>query len=73
MRKLIAPLSAAAGALLLFFFDPVMGRTRRARLGQRVPAFLRRGGRAAGRIGTAAGAEAYGLKQMVTHLGEEPK
>jgi hypothetical protein len=73
MRNMRALLWAAGGALLLFFFDPISGRTRRARLAQRVPAFFRRGGRTAGRLGRAAGAEAWGLKQKATHLREEPK
>lgn len=73
MRKLIAPLSAVGGALLLFFLDPASGRARRARLEQRLPALFRRGGRAAAQAARAAGAEAYGLKQKATHLSEEPK
>jgi osmotically-inducible protein OsmY len=73
MRKTKTLLWAAAGALLLFFFDPRSGRARRAQLAQRVPAFFRSGGRKAGRVGRAAGAEAYGLKQKAFHLREEPK
>lgn len=73
MRNTKALLWAAGGALLLFFFDPSSGRTRRARIVQRVPALLRSGGRALGRLGRTAGAEAYGLKQKATHLREEPK
>lgn len=73
MKKLIAPLSAAGGALLLFYLDPVAGRARRARLGQRLPALLRRGARALGRLGRGAGAEAHGLAQRAVHLREEPK
>ena len=73
MRKLIAPLWAAGGALVLFFFDPVSGRRRRAQLAQGVPAFLRRRTREAGQVARATAAEAYGLKQKATHLREEPK
>ena len=73
MRKLIAPLWAAVGAVMFFFFDPVSGRTRRAQLAQRTPAFFRRRGREAGRMARATGAEAYGLTQKATHLREEPK
>jgi hypothetical protein len=73
MRKLIRPLWAAGGALVLFFFDPASGRRRRAQLGQRVPAFFRRRGDEAQRLARAAGAEAYGVAQKVTHLQEEPK
>jgi osmotically-inducible protein OsmY len=73
MRTTRALLWAAGGAVLLFFFDPISGRTRRSRLRQRVPALVRRGGRSAGRLGRVAGAEAYGLKQKAVHLREEPK
>jgi osmotically-inducible protein OsmY len=70
MRKM---LWAGAGALLLFFFDPVSGRRRRAQLGQRVPAFFRHRAREAERAARAAGATAYGLRQKASHLQEEPK
>jgi osmotically-inducible protein OsmY len=39
----------------------------------RVLAFFRRRGRQAARAGRSVAAEAYGLKQKATHLGEEPK
>ena len=71
MKKLIG--FGAAIAALTYFFDPQQGRTRRAQLQQRLPAFLRRGGRDAARLGGAASAEAYGLKQKATHRSEEPK
>jgi hypothetical protein len=73
MRKLIAPLAAAGGALVVFFFDPISGRRRRSRLGQRVPAFFRHRGREAGRLARRIGAGAYGLRQKVTHPTEAPK
>ncbi len=73
MKKVIAPLTAAGGAVLAFFLDPASGRRRRAEAAQRIPAFFRRRGREAGRLGRAVTAEAYGVKQKATHLREEPK
>ena len=66
-------LAAAFGAALAFFLDPANGRGRRARLAQQAPAFFRRRGRQAARAGQAVAAEAYGLKEQVTHPTEEPK
>ena len=71
MRKLFGV--AAAIAALTYFFDPQQGRSRRADLRQRVPAFFRRRARTAERLGRAASAQAYGLKQKAAHLREEPK
>jgi len=73
MRRWIAPLAALGGALAGFFLDPVSGRRRRAQVVQRVPAFFRRRGREAARLGRRAGSEAYGLKQKATHLRKRPK
>jgi osmotically-inducible protein OsmY len=64
---------AVGGALSAFFFDPVSGRRRRAELGMRVPAFFRRRGRQAGRLGRRVSADAYGLRQRVAHVRQEPK
>ncbi len=72
-RSRFLPVLALAGALVAFFFDPARGRRRRAQVAQRIPAFFRRRGRELGRVGRAATAEAYGAKQKVTHLREEPK
>jgi hypothetical protein len=72
-NRFFAPLVALGGALVAFFFDPTSGRRRRTQLAQRIPAFFRRRAREAGRMGRAATAEAYGVKQKVTHLREEPK
>jgi osmotically-inducible protein OsmY len=66
-------LAAAVGAALAYFFDPTSGRRRRATAAQRVPGFFRHRSRAAGRLGRAVTAEAYGLKQKATHLREQPK
>ena len=73
MKRWIAPLTAAGGALAGFFFDPTSGRRRRAMLAQRVPGFFRRRGREFGRVGRRIGADAYGVKQKATHLREQPK
>ena len=64
---------AAIGAALTYFFDPDNGRRRRATTRDRVLAFFRGTGRRGGRLGRAAAAETYGLKQKATHLREEPK
>jgi hypothetical protein len=72
-NRFLLPVLAAGGAVIAFFFDPTSGRRRRTQFAQRIPAFLRRRGREVGRVGRAATAEAYGVKQKVTHLREEPK
>lgn len=64
---------AALGAVLAYFFDPQSGRRRRALARDRTLGFLRGRGRGAAQFGTAAGAHAYGMKQKLTHLREEPK
>ncbi len=64
---------AALGAALAYFLDPQQGARRRNTTRDRVLAFFRRQGRAAGRAGRGVAAEAYGLKQKATHLREEPK
>jgi BON domain len=61
------------GALLAYLFDPQNGRRRRHELGDRTAARIRAGKRRAERAGRHAAAEAYGAKQKVTHLHEEPK
>jgi osmotically-inducible protein OsmY len=63
----------AIGALAAYFFDPDSGRRRRALARDRVPAFLRQGGRKAEQMGQAASAEAYGAAQKVKHRKEEEK
>jgi hypothetical protein len=50
-------------------FDPISGRRRRAMLRDRTGAFLRRGGRRAGRYASYA----RGFAQRATHRREEPK
>jgi osmotically-inducible protein OsmY len=73
MKRWFAPLAAAGGALLTFFFDPVSGRRRRSQLAMRVPGFFRSKGREAARLGRRVSADAYGLKQRATHVRQQPK
>jgi hypothetical protein len=63
----------ALGALLAYLFDPQNGRRRRHELVDRTAARIRAGKRKAGRTGRHVAAEAYGAKQKLTHLREEPK
>jgi len=63
----------AAAAALTYFFDPQNGSRRRNVARDRVVAFLRQGGRKAGRAGRSVASEAYGLKQKAVHLREESK
>jgi osmotically-inducible protein OsmY len=61
------------GGALAWFFDPSNGRRRRAMARDETLALIRRTRRRARRFGRHAVAEAYGLKQKVTHLREVPK
>jgi BON domain len=63
----------ALGALLAYLFDPQNGRRRRHELADRTAARIREGKRKAERAGRHVAAEAYGTKQKLTHLHEEPK
>jgi hypothetical protein len=60
-------LAGAAGAALAYFFDPDRGRRRRNMTRDRVTGALRHQYSRAERLGRAASAQAYGLKQKVTH------
>ncbi|MBD0330805.1 MAG: BON domain-containing protein [Thermoleophilia bacterium] len=71
--RVALPLAAAVGAIVAFFFDPANGRGRRAKLAQRVPAFLRRRKRAVEQAARGVTATAYGVKQQVAHRQEEHK
>ena len=64
-------IGGVAGAALAYVLDPDRGRRRRAVARDRLSATVRRGGRRAGRLGRRLGAEAYGVKQKVTHLAPE--
>jgi osmotically-inducible protein OsmY len=60
-------LAGAAGAALVYFFDPDRGRRRRNMARDRIVAAFRGQYNRAERLRRAASAEAYGLKQKVTH------
>src|SRR5215207_5707669 len=64
-------LGGVAGAALLYILDPDRGRRRRAMTRDRLLATFRRGGRRAGRLRRRVGAEAYSVRQKVTHLRPE--
>src|SRR5687768_11760081 len=66
-------LGAILGGGMAWLFDPVNGRRRRALARDRALATVRRTGRRTERLGRHVAADAYGLKQKVTHLQEEPK
>jgi hypothetical protein len=66
-RKLF--LLAGFGALAMYFFDPNLGRTRRAKFSDQLAGLFRRGARRAERTGRHVAAEAYGAKQKLAHLG----
>ena len=71
MKKLIG-LAALIGALT-YFFDPKQGPERRAQLQERLPAFFRRRGQDAERLGRAVGAQASDVKEKATNLRQEAK
>jgi hypothetical protein len=64
-------LGGVAGATLAYMLDPDRGRRRRVMARERFAATLRRGGRRTRRLGRRLGADAYGVKQKVTHLRPE--
>ena len=64
---------AALGGLLMYFFDRQNGARRRNMARDRALGFFRQRGRDATQAGRAVSAEAYGAKQKVAHLHEEPK
>ena len=65
----LAALGAAAGAALLYFFDPERGRSRRAQTIDRVAGFVRRSAREATRAGRKVTSDAAGLGQRLTRGG----
>lgn len=72
-RKRSTLAAGAAGAAAAYFFDPQMGRTRRAKARDRIAAMFRRTGRQLGRRGRWVGGKAYGLKMKAKHPIEQPK
>jgi BON domain len=71
MRRLLT--LAGLGAGLMYFFDAEQGNRRRKMAVDRLGGVFRRGARRAERAGRGVAAEAYGVKQKVTHMREEEK
>ncbi len=65
--------AGVVGAVLAFFLDKDLGRRRRHVAVDRTLGFARRRIRGLVRAARGVSAEAYGLRQKVTHLREEPK
>jgi osmotically-inducible protein OsmY len=65
MRNLVC--GAGAGAALLYFLDPNLGRRRRNIARDRAAAIVRRGARGVARRSRLASATLYGLEQKLTH------
>lgn len=61
-------LTAGIGLLMGYLMDPDQGKRRRNMLRDRVAGALRQGGASAARGARALSAEAYGVKQKVTHV-----
>lgn len=61
--------AVATGALLMYLFDPAMGRSRRAQIRDRLAGSVRSGERRAERAGRAIAAQGYGIAQKVAHTG----
>jgi osmotically-inducible protein OsmY len=72
-RKRSALAAGALGAAAAYFFDPQMGRSRRARTRDQLVAMFRRTGRRVGRKGRWLGGKAYGLRMKATHPVERAK
>ena len=72
-RNRLTLAATAVGAGIAYFFDPQMGRTRRAKARDRVMATFRRAGRKIERKGRWVGGKAYGLRMKATHPLEQPK
>lgn len=58
-------------AAAAYFFDPRLGKTRRAKLRDKLVAVSNRGSRKVDRAGRYIGAEAYGVKEKIAHMGSE--
>jgi hypothetical protein len=72
-KKRSALAAGALGAAAAYFFDPQMGRTRRAKARDRIMAAFRRSGRRIERKGKWLGGKAYGLRMKAAHPVEKPK
>jgi osmotically-inducible protein OsmY len=71
MRRLLGLIGL--GAALSYFFDPQLGRGRRAMARDRIAAKFRGGARRGEQLGRAASGQAEGMVQKAKHLQEEPK
>jgi osmotically-inducible protein OsmY len=71
VRKAVG--ATGIGAALAYFLDPDQGKRRRHVLRDRIGGTVRGIARRGERSARAAGAYAYGTKQRLTHLGEQPK
>jgi hypothetical protein len=65
--------AAAVGAALMWLFDPVGGRRRRALVRDRGAAAVRRLFRRGARVGRGVAADAYGVGRKAMHVHEQPK
>jgi hypothetical protein len=70
-RKLLAALGAGMG--IAYFFDPRLGRTRRAKARDQIKAAGRHGARRLGRWGRRMSAGTHGRWMQITHRSEAPK
>ena len=70
--KMRSLLLIALGGLMALLLDPVMGRSRRARIAQQAPATLRRSRRSVQRLARRGGSVIYGTAMKATHRREAP-
>lgn len=62
---------AGAGAAIMYFFDPEMGRTRRAKASDKIGAWFRGGSSELQRKGRYIGSTVEGKMQAASHAGQE--
>lgn len=62
-------LAGAVGGLAVYFFDPEQGRTRRAKVRDKVVKLGNRGSGKAERAARYLGSQAYGIRQKAAHVG----
>jgi hypothetical protein len=72
-KRRVAAVAAAAGFALSHYFDPRMGKARRARARDQIGGILRRTGRKAGRLGRRTRAKGYGALMKARHPVQETK